>query len=108
MLDSRGHLTKLLEVPLSEYVSIAGWTPDNREVYLITNLGQVDLAGLYRLNLKTGKLQAIESDPKGHVDIEGVSFDRNTRKIISTTYIDDKTVRYWRDKQSEAQYCVMR
>ncbi|MFH4354629.1 MAG: S9 family peptidase [Neisseriaceae bacterium] len=103
-LDSEGHLTKLLEVPLSEYVSIAGWTPDNREVYLTTNLGQVDLAGLYRLNLKTGKLQAIESDPKGHVDIEGVSFDRNTRKIISTTYIDDKTVRYWRDKQREAQY----
>ena len=52
----------------------------------------------------TSKLTKIESDPKGKVDFGGIQIDRNTRKIICTNYVADKTEYIWRDKNWESNY----
>ena len=52
----------------------------------------------------TGKTTIVESDPLKKVDFGGASFNDNTRELISTSYTDDKTRVYWRDKDWEANY----
>ncbi|PZU04893.1 MAG: S9 family peptidase [Francisella sp.] len=99
-----GKLTPLLTVNINDAFSIAGWTPDNSHPYVISNQGDVDLATLYLMDLQTAQRQKVESDPKNHVDIDGVVFNRNTRRMTATSYIDDKPVYYWKDKEREAQY----
>jgi hypothetical protein len=50
------------------------------------------------MDLETLKITKIESDPKNKVDFGGLSTSDLTRKIISTSYTDDKTTYYWQDK----------
>ena len=97
-------LEKLLTVPMGEFFSVIAWSPDNKTPYLITNHGNTDLASLYLFDLDSKKLHLIESDPKNKVDIDGVGFNHITRKLIVTSYTDDKTERYWKDKTWEENY----
>ncbi|MCH2131716.1 MAG: prolyl oligopeptidase family serine peptidase, partial [Pirellulaceae bacterium] len=59
---------------------------------------------LYKMNPKTKQLELVESDPENQVDFGGLRLDRNTRAVISTSYTDDKTRYYWRDKTWEGYY----
>ncbi|MCV2503428.1 MAG: S9 family peptidase [Neisseriaceae bacterium] len=103
-IDKDKKLTKIFETPISEFVSIGGWTKDNQSPYFITNKGDIDLATLFLFDMDSLKLSKIESDPKNRVDINGVSFNRNTREMIATSYTDDETIYYWKDKTREAYY----
>lgn len=97
-------LSTIYETSVTEQAYISNWNDDNTKIYLISNKEDSDLSSLYELNPKTKKITKIESDPKGKVDIDGVSMDRNTHKIISTSYTADKTEYYWRDKTWETNY----
>ncbi|WP_353145912.1 S9 family peptidase [Chryseobacterium sp.] len=97
-------LTPIYETLVTENAYISDWNEDNSKFYLITNKGDIDKSALFLMDPKTQKATKIESDPKGKVDFRGLAIDRNTRKIISTSYTGDKTDYYWKDKTWEANY----
>lgn len=97
-------LTSIYETNVSEQAGVSGWNEDNSRMYLITNKGDLDLLTLFLMDPMTGEKKLIESDPEGRVDFGGLSIDRHTRKMISTSYTDDKTRIYWRDKDREVIY----
>lgn len=97
-------LTEIYETSVTEQAYISSWNNENTKVYLVSNKEDSDLSSLYELDPKTKKITKIESDPKGRVDLDAVRIDRNTHKIISTSYTADKTEYYWKDKTWEANY----
>ncbi|WP_185290568.1 S9 family peptidase [Chryseobacterium lactis] len=97
-------LTPIYETLVTENAYIASWSEDNAKFYLVTNKGDLDKTALFLMDPKTKQITKVEADPKGKVDFGGLSMDRNTRKIISTSYTGDKTDYYWKDKTWEENY----
>ncbi|MEE9440083.1 MAG: alpha/beta fold hydrolase [Saprospiraceae bacterium] len=92
---------------LQENAGITGWNEDNTAAYLISNKGKEDLTTLYLLNFENLDISIIENDPLGKVDIGSVFINRHTRKIICTSYVDDKVRRYWKDKEWESMFSFL-
>jgi dipeptidyl aminopeptidase/acylaminoacyl peptidase len=97
-------LTPIYETLVTESAYISNWNEDNSKFYLVTNKGNLDKSTLFLMDPKTKQITKIESDPKDKVDFGGLSLDRNTRKMIYTSYTGDKTEYYWKDKTWEANY----
>ncbi|HPE09908.1 MAG TPA: S9 family peptidase [Saprospiraceae bacterium] len=97
-------LTPIYETSVTEQAYISGWNEDNSKFYLITNKGDLNFQTLYMMDPNTQKLTFIESDPNKKVDFGSLKLDRNTRKIISTSYTADKTEYHWKNKAWEANY----
>ena len=105
MLYKEGDKLKpIYETSVTEGASALQWNEDNTKFYFITNKGDLDLTTLYLMDPITEEMTLIESDPEGKVDIADVVMDRNTRKMVYTTYIDDKTRIYWKDEKRKAVY----
>lgn len=98
------NLKPIYETLVTETAYIANWYEDNTKFYLVTNKGDLDLTTLFLMDPTTGQKTKIESDPKGKVDFGRLFMDRNTRKIISTSYTSDKKDIYWKEKKWEANY----
>lgn len=94
-------LKQIYETSVTESAYISGWNADNTKCYLVTNKGDLDLSTLFLLDPETAKLTKIESDPENRVDFGGLSLNQNSREIISTSYTDDKTRIYFKDKERE-------
>ena len=77
---------------------------DGKRVYLNTNKGTPDLIGLVLLDVQTGAEQFVESDPEKRVDFGDVRFSDRTDDILYTSYTEDRTRRYFKDKALEADY----
>lgn len=103
-LDGPDKLTPIYETPVTEQAGVIGWNEDNTRVYLETNKGDLDLSTLFIMDPVSGKMEKMESDPEGRVDFGNLSLHQQTRQIISTSYTDDRTRIYWRDKAMEADY----
>jgi dipeptidyl aminopeptidase/acylaminoacyl peptidase len=97
-------LTPIYETSVTEQAYITGWSPDNKLAYLVTNKGDLNLSSLFSLEIDNSKLTKIESDPNNKVDFGSLSMDDNTKEIIYTAYVDDKTQYYWKNKEWEANY----
>ncbi|MCA8985757.1 MAG: S9 family peptidase [Planctomycetaceae bacterium] len=97
-------LVPIYETSVTESAGVHGWDSKNENFYLVTNKGDLDLKTLYKMNPETKALTLQESDPENRVDFGGLRMDRNTREIIATSYTEDKTRYYWRDKTWEANY----
>ncbi|MEE6128406.1 S9 family peptidase [Chryseobacterium arthrosphaerae] len=97
-------LTPIYETLVTENAYISNWNEDNSKFYLVTNKGDLDKSALFLMDPKTKQISKVEADPKGKVDFGGLSMDRNTRKIIYTSYTGDKTEYYWKDKTWEDNY----
>lgn len=105
MLKKEGDvLTPIYQTLVTEQAYITGWTPDNKQAYLVTNKGDLNLSTLYLIDLENSKLTKLESDPKNTVDFGGINIDDNTREIIYTSYTNDQTDYYWKNKTWEANY----
>lgn len=101
-------LVPIYETSVTENAAVVGWDATNANFYLDTNKGDLNLSTLFKFNPKTLASELIESDPAGRVDFGGLQLDRNTRQIISTSYTEDQTRYYWRDKAWEANYEFLR
>ncbi|WP_240928352.1 S9 family peptidase [Thalassoroseus pseudoceratinae] len=97
-------LVPIYETSVTENARVSGWDAKNENIYLVTNKGELDLMTLYKMNPKSETLMFLESDPQEQVDFGGLRMDRNTREIIATSYTEDKTRYYWRDKTWESNY----
>lgn len=89
---------------LQEGAQIVGWSADNKNAYLESNKGDVDLSTLYEFDPETQTLSIFESDPENRVDFGSLFMHRHTREIICTSYVDDKRRRYWRNEEWKALY----
>jgi dipeptidyl aminopeptidase/acylaminoacyl peptidase len=97
-------LDPIYETLVTENGAILGWTPDNSRFYLSTNKGDIDLSTVYRMDPKTRKMELFEADPEKRVDFGGLQLDENTRQVICTSYLDDRTRYYWKDAEWQANY----
>jgi len=97
-------LVPFYDFTVTEQAYITSWTPDNKQAYLVTNKGDLNLSTLYLIDPVTKKMTKVESDPKNRVDFGGLFMSDLTREMIYTQYTDDKEVFYWKDKQWEQNY----
>jgi dipeptidyl aminopeptidase/acylaminoacyl peptidase len=105
MYAKEGEVLKpIYDTSVTEQAYITAWTPDNKQAYLVTNKGDLNLSTLYLLDVATKNLTKIESDPKNHVDFGGLFTSDITREVIYTSYTDDKTDILWKNKAWETNY----
>lgn len=103
-VDAGNKFTSIYSTNVKENAGPSGWTKDNSEFYLVSNKGDVDLSTLYLMNPDTKKIKLVEKDPLNKVDFGNIFLDDNTHQIINTSYTEDKTRYYWKDKTWEANY----
>ena len=100
---TQNRLETILRSTLEESVSPLKFK-DETSFYVISNVGEPDLSGLYLYNLNTREQNFIESDPENQVDIHNVSFSEITQDMVATIYIGDKKRIYWKDDQLKTDY----
>src|SRR5271170_8108853 len=76
----------------------------NKQVYLITNKGALDLSELELLDVASGATAKVESDPENRVDLGGVVTSEVDYRILFTRYEDDRYRLYFKDKGFEQEY----
>ena len=101
--------TKVYSANLGESAGIAGFTKDNKRVYLITNTGnERDLTEVLLLDPATGKEERYEVDPENRVDLSNLAFSEKTHDPIFTVYEDDRVRYRWKDKTFENDYNIIK
>lgn len=103
-VEADGKTTKLYDCNAFETCGPIAFHKDNKQVYIQTNKGNADLIELALMDVATGKVQKVESDPLGKVDFSGMNFSGKTKEIIATTYYGDRARVYWKDKKFEGYY----
>ena len=98
--DGGTEILRVEEGDLGEAIFTCSWEetcgpmsfqPDGETVWFMSNRGdEVDLIGLYTLNIASGELTLIERDPEGEVDFGGAVFSPATRELQATVYIGDR------------------
>lgn len=83
------------------------FSKDNSKVYMETNKGTPDLTRLVLFDPATQAEQLVESDPLNRVDFGSANFSDVTNELISTSYVDDRTRIYWKDKSWAADYKLL-
>lgn len=102
-VDAAG-FTKIYSCGIFETCGALRFHKDGKRVYLMHNKGSLDLVSLELLDVQTGKLEFVESDPLKRVDLSGTLFSERTDDLIYTSYLDDKRRDYVKDKTFEADY----
>jgi dipeptidyl aminopeptidase/acylaminoacyl peptidase len=82
----------------------ADFDATNKSVYISTNKGSLDLTELELLDLATGNVVKVESDPDGRVDLAAVELSKLDHRILFTEYAGDKLRRYVKDQPFEKDY----
>ncbi len=100
--------TKVYECDVFESCSPVRFNKDDKRVYMVTNEGDRDLIQLVLFDPETQKEEFVEQDPMKRVDFGGAVFSEVTKELAGTTYEDDKTRVYWKDKKFEADYKLLK
>ena len=80
---------------------------DNTKVYMQTNKGDPDLTRLVLFDPVTKTEQLVESDPLGRVDFGNATYSDVTDELVATSYQDERTRIYWKDKAWDADYKLL-
>ena len=96
--------TKIYSCSALETCSPIRFDKDGKRVFIETNKGDVNLTTLSLLDPETGKTQVVESDPLKRVDFGSAVFSEVTDELIMTTYVDERTRRYFKDPQLKADF----
>jgi len=83
----------------SETVRPFRFHPDNRRIYAASNVGDTNLQRLVLLDLETGEVEEMESDPEGEVDFGSAIFSDLTDELIATVYVADTVRIYPKNEQ---------
>jgi dipeptidyl aminopeptidase/acylaminoacyl peptidase len=106
-VDDKG-FTKVYSCNVFESCGPDQFHKDGQRVYFETNKGSgVDLTRLELFDPMTGKEELVESDPLNRVDFGDAVFSEVTDELVLTTYTDERTRRYWKDKSFEADYNLL-
>lgn len=107
-VENLGDFRLIYKTNLQENAYIAGWEKDNVNAYLVSNKGEVDLMTLYSMDVASGSVTKIESDPEDEVDFGSLVLHRHTREVISTVYIGDKVRRYWKNMDWKEMFALFK
>jgi dipeptidyl aminopeptidase/acylaminoacyl peptidase len=103
-VDDKG-FTKIYSCNVFEGCGPTRFHKDGKRVYFITNKGaNLDLIRFELFDPMTGKEEVVESDPLNRVDFGDAAFSEVTDEMIFTSYEDERTRIYWKDKSFEADY----
>ena len=102
-VDTAG-FTKIYSCDVFEACGPARFHKDGKRVYMETNKGDRDRIEVILLDPITLKEEFVETDPLKRADLGGVIFSDANDELALTTYTDDKTRRYFKDKTLEADY----
>jgi len=80
------------------------FSKDNSKVYMQTNKGDPDLIRLVLFDPATRTEQVVESDPLNRVDFGNATFSDLTDELVATTYQDDRTRVYFKNKEWEKDF----
>jgi dipeptidyl aminopeptidase/acylaminoacyl peptidase len=106
-VDDNG-FTKVYSCNVFESCGPVRYQKDGQRVYFETNKGaNLDLTRLELFDPATGKEELVESDPMNRVDFGGANFSEVTDDLIVTSYDDERTRLYWKDKGYEADYKLL-
>ncbi len=90
-LDADDKFTQIYSCSVFETCTPVRFNKDNRRVYMITSKGaDIDLSKLVLLDIETGEVETVESDPLNRADFGGAIFSNLTGEITATYYDDDK------------------
>jgi dienelactone hydrolase len=81
---------------------------DGARLYMETNKGDPDLIRLVLFDPRTKQEDLVESDPMKRVDFGTAIFSDRTDELLATTYEDERTRIYFRDKALEADYELLK
>jgi dipeptidyl aminopeptidase/acylaminoacyl peptidase len=87
-----------------EECGVENFDASNKQVYLTTNKGDLDLAEVETLDPATGTTSKYESDPEKRVDIQGIQLSEIDYHVLFTQYQDDRQRVYFKDKDFEKEY----
>lgn len=103
-MDSEGE-TMIYSWSVFESAYPAGFLPDNRNFYLVSNVGDgIDLSQLFTMDITTGEKTFLEKDPLNKVDFGGLAISDKTLELIFTAYTDDRTRRYFKNADFEQHF----
>ena len=60
------------------------------------------------MDAQTGATEKVETDPLGKVDLSGVTISDVSHEVIATSYNDDRVRIYWKDKDFEKDYDLIK
>ncbi|MDQ6845878.1 MAG: S9 family peptidase [Bacteroidota bacterium] len=102
---NNNNFEKIYSTDPYEDASPYAFEKNNKRIYIATNKGENNnLQQLILLDPQSLKEEIIEKDPLNHVDISDVQFSDKTKEIIYTAYEDEKLRRYWKDKNFEKDF----
>jgi dipeptidyl aminopeptidase/acylaminoacyl peptidase len=96
--------TKVYSCDVFESCGPVRFHKDGKRVYMETNKGDRDRAELVLFDPATMKEELVETDPLKRVDFGSAMFSEVSDELALTTYTDEKTRRYFKDKKFEADY----
>jgi dipeptidyl aminopeptidase/acylaminoacyl peptidase len=102
-VDADG-LEQIYTCTVLESCDVYGFDATNKQVYLVTNKGSLDLIELELLNPATGAAVKVEGDPEKRVDITSGKLSEVDHRLLFTEYEDDTVRRYFKDKPFETDY----
>jgi dipeptidyl aminopeptidase/acylaminoacyl peptidase len=103
-VDPEG-FAKVYSCGVFENCSPIRFDKEGKRVYIETNKGDgTDLSALVLLDPQSGKTEVVEADPLKRVDFGQAVFSELTDQLVMTTYVDDKTRRYFHDNKLESDY----
>ncbi len=103
-IEADGKFTKIYDCNWRESCAPVRFHKDNTRVYMQTNKGERDLLQLVLFDPATLKEELVEQDPEARVDFGGAVFSDLTNELVLTTYEDDKSRVYFKDKSFEKAY----
>jgi dipeptidyl aminopeptidase/acylaminoacyl peptidase len=97
--------TKVYSCTVFESCDPVRFNRDGKRLYMETNKGAgVDLTALVLFDPETGKTEMVESDPLKKVDFGSEMFSEATDELVETSYTDERTRHYFKDKAFAADY----
>lgn len=109
LLVKEDSFTPIYKTTIFETAYPAGFDKNNKNIYLVTNKGDViDRTRLVLFDPITLKEELIEADPDNKVDINNAFISEVSREIIYTSYEDAHTRYYFKDKGYEKDYNLIK
>jgi len=87
-----------------EECRVADFDAANKQVYLISNKGSLDLSELELMDPAIGATTTVESDPEKRVDFGSMQMSDVDYHIFFSRYEDDRYRVYFQDKAFEQEY----
>lgn len=95
----------MLDWSVLDAVSPLFFDKNNQSLYLISNKGEnVNLSTLFLMDIPGGAIHLIERDPENKVDFGGISVSEISKEIVSTSYTDERTRRYFKKEEYREMY----